>query len=171
MLALAFVKQYHVAMQIFLPRPHAQRDTPGRRFWPRVDRGHPMDCWNWRGHCYSNGYGKLIWEGTRTNAHRVAFAVSGGALVPGMVIMHLCDNPLCCNPAHLKQGSHSDNTRDAIAKGRWPQLQRQKSVCGRGHSMSNAYMFKNGSRCCRACHYLRRNGLLTDRLRSPARPR
>ena len=38
---------------------------------------------------------------------------------PGMVIMHSCDNPACCNPEHLVLGTQSDNIRDCVAKGRW----------------------------------------------------
>jgi hypothetical protein len=35
-----------------------------------------------------------------------------------MVVMHSCDNPPCCNPAHLSAGTVRDNALDMIAKGR-----------------------------------------------------
>lgn len=33
--------------------------------------------------------------------------------------MHSCDNPPCCNPAHLSVGTASQNIRDSVARGRW----------------------------------------------------
>lgn len=34
------------------------------------------------------------------------------------VVLHTCDNKLCCNPDHLRFGSHADNMADMRAKGR-----------------------------------------------------
>jgi len=36
----------------------------------------------------------------------------------GAVVMHTCDNRLCCNPRHLRLGSQADNVRDMDVKGR-----------------------------------------------------
>jgi hypothetical protein len=35
-----------------------------------------------------------------------------------MVIRHKCDNPPCCNPKHLIIGTHSDNAKDRVRRGR-----------------------------------------------------
>jgi hypothetical protein len=33
--------------------------------------------------------------------------------------MHKCDNPPCCNPAHLSVATQSENLADMHRKGRW----------------------------------------------------
>ena len=44
--------------------------------------------------------------------------LSVGAIPKGAYICHRCDNPKCCNPAHLWAGTQADNVADMIAKGR-----------------------------------------------------
>ena len=36
----------------------------------------------------------------------------------GLVVMHLCDNPACVNPDHLRLGTQLDNIKDRDAKDR-----------------------------------------------------
>src|SRR3990167_11268090 len=85
-------------------------------FWSRV-RVSP-DCWIWTGTIYSTGYG-IVWNrGHREGAHRVAYALSIGAIPDGMFVCHHCDTPACVRPDHLFLGTHDDNMRDAFLKGR-----------------------------------------------------
>lgn len=85
----------------------------------RVDRtAGPEGCWPYEGTTYGSGYGRLTLSGTGRAAHRAAYELANGAIPPGMLVCHRCDNPPCCNPAHLFLGTPKDNTRDMIAKGR-----------------------------------------------------
>lgn len=95
--------------------------TPLRdRFWRHVDRSAgPDKCWPWTGHRLARmKYGRLSPKDGGLLAHRVAFELSGGVIPPDMIVMHQCDNPPCCNPAHLSVGTIADNNRDRDRKGR-----------------------------------------------------
>lgn len=74
----------------------------------------PGECWEWQGKRNRAGYG--IWRDQL--AHRLTYAAMFGPIPDGLVIMHTCDNPPCCNPNHLRDGTHADNTADKVAKGR-----------------------------------------------------
>lgn len=84
----------------------------------------PMSgCWLWTGAVNRRGYGS-IGEGSRgsdrrtTLAHRAAWTVFRGPIPLGSCVLHRCDTPPCCNPAHLFLGSQTENIRDMCAKGR-----------------------------------------------------
>lgn len=64
-------------------------------------------------------YGALsVGHGATEGAHRLSFAfVNAKSPYPDMVLHH-CDNPACCNAAHLFLGTTQDNTADKMAKGR-----------------------------------------------------
>lgn len=76
------------------------------------------ECWEWPRSRNNKGYGKIDVAGVRIYVHRAAFSLAVGPIPVGMVVMHSCDNPPCCNPAHLSVGTTSDNMRDAWDKGR-----------------------------------------------------
>lgn len=90
------------------------------RFWRHVDRsGGPEACWPWTGYRLARmKYGRLSEDDGGVLAHRAAFELSGGVIPPGMIVMHQCDNPPCCNPTHLRVGTIADNNRDRDQKGR-----------------------------------------------------
>jgi hypothetical protein len=89
------------------------------RFWSKVDRRGPDDCWLWTAAVDKRGYGKFsIARSQWTAASRVAYALSNGIIPDGTFICHSCDNPGCCNPAHLWIGDSKSNHDDMLDKGR-----------------------------------------------------
>lgn len=88
------------------------------RFWSFVRVGQEDECWPWKGGKAGMGYGKFWWNGVSLRANRVALALKVGAVSGEMLACHSCDNPSCCNPAHLSSGTPASNSGDMVAKQR-----------------------------------------------------
>lgn len=96
------------------------------RFWSKVRVTDEDDsCWEWtrsRGPA-PDDYGQFRWtppgatESEVMYASRVALFLTNGA-VPAQG-NHNCDNPPCCRPKHLYDGTHQDNMRDRMDRGRY----------------------------------------------------
>lgn len=90
------------------------------RFYPRLSPV-PSGCIEWTGPLDDHGYGRIS-EGGRggriLKAHRVGWELLNGPVPDGLYVLHHCDNPPCCNPAHLFLGDQVANVQDMIAKGR-----------------------------------------------------
>lgn len=86
------------------------------RFWEKVDKRGPDDCWEWNG-SRTRGYGYFTIRKKATRAHRLSFFLEHGHW-PQPECLHSCDNPACQNPRHLWEGTQLDNIRDACQKGR-----------------------------------------------------
>ncbi len=79
------------------------------RFWAQVDQGgEPDACWMWTGTVRANGYGVFNLGPRLELAHRLAIELSGVEVPVGFVVMRLCGNRLCCNPAHMHVGTPAD---------------------------------------------------------------
>jgi hypothetical protein len=87
-------------------------------FWTRVEVGKINDCWPWKKSLNKYGYGNTRFNGVKKYAHRVAYELHTGKNIDGLVAMHICDNPKCCNPNHLVMGTHADNQNDKTKKNR-----------------------------------------------------
>lgn len=75
-------------------------------------------CWEWSMGRDRDGYGLVRSAMETLRTHRAAWSLVHGQIPKGMVVCHRCDNPPCCNPAHLFVGTNGDNVRDAWNKGR-----------------------------------------------------
>ena len=75
-------------------------------------------CWEWQGVLDKDGYGKAKRYGKTIRAHRLFYEEFVSNIPHGMLVLHNCDNPKCCNPEHLFIGTQLDNERDKDAKGR-----------------------------------------------------
>lgn len=118
-----------------MPRPlvGAKRHrymTDEDRFWADVDRRGDDECWPWTGCRTATGYGRVRFGGKTMGTHRASYLIHHSSIPESLHILHRCDNPPCCNPAHLFVGTPVDNVADMDAKGR------RRSCLGEDHGRS-----------------------------------
>lgn len=96
-----------------------------RRYWAKVDRRGPDECWEWTGSRTPHGYGRINMGGKYgpiAHANRLGWQIANGVKLEPCdrwkVVRHTCDNPPCCNPAHLVLGTQRDNAWDRERRGR-----------------------------------------------------
>jgi predicted nucleic acid-binding Zn ribbon protein len=114
-------------------------------------------CWEWGGARCGKGYGSLSVDGHVASAHRRAWELAYGPIPKGMQVCHTCDNPPCCNPAHLFLGTNRINQLDSMLKGRRSHLAsklpyRHCERCGRLYRVANTTRPRRF--CSRTCTYL-----------------
>ena len=100
------------------PKPLADRLKAKIDVSGGPDAGHP-----WTGARRTKrgvpGYGHLGNAGRTVLAHRAIWLETFGVIPSETpMVLHRCDNPLCCNVRHLFLGTNSTNVLDMIAKGR-----------------------------------------------------
>jgi hypothetical protein len=102
-----------------MTRPAVPIEENLRRY---IEKPGPLEtpCWIWQRACdRRTGYGLLTWNGKQLLAHRAAWIYHKGPINSDrLMVCHHCDTRLCINPLHLFLGSHADNQRDSVLKGR-----------------------------------------------------
>lgn len=138
------------------------------RFWKKVLISGTNDCWHWKACKNNKGYGQFKLKSKTVLAHKMSWELTNRRPFPkGKVTLHLCDNPPCVNPKHLKVGTQNDNVQDCKNKGRiniktalsvWTGFRKTHCKHGHAYTAENTYIPKNRpiQRMCRVCMKIRK---------------
>jgi hypothetical protein len=86
-------------------------------FWNRVHQ--PKDgCWPWSGSRTTYNYGVVCYQRRSYGAHIIAYYLTNNIWPGDKQILHTCDNPPCCRPNHLFDGTQQENIDDCSSKER-----------------------------------------------------
>lgn len=102
---------------------HGRYKPIEKRFWAKVDRRMPTECWPWLG-CRQkrSGYGTIGKErGAERGsmlAHRCSWEIHNKKSAGHLYVLHTCDHPWCVNPSHLYLGDQFQNMQDMSLRGR-----------------------------------------------------
>lgn len=120
------------------------------RVWDRIDVRRADECWPWLLCTNNRGYGMVQWSvsGVKRGglAHRAAWTSRHGEIPGALTIDHLCRTRICCNPAHLRLLTLSENSRR--------NGQSTRTVCPQGHEYTPANTYVSattGHRHCAEC--------------------
>lgn len=102
-----------------------QSDLTGdERFWGSARIG--LGCWDWAAGSTTDGYGVCYLRGKQEYAHRVSYSLNYGEIPEGLFVDHMCHNPKCIRPAHLRLATNAVNSENTKHE------QRVDSTWGRG---------------------------------------
>jgi hypothetical protein len=129
--------------------------TAMERFEARVDKSAgPNGCWPWTGGLFKTGYGRFYDKGKHHVAHRWLLGELRGQHLnwPEERGCHKCDNPPCCNPAHLYIGDAASNQADAAQRSGY-EWTRTHCPAGHEYTAENTYTHPVSGKHCRQCRH------------------
>lgn len=111
----------------------------------------PEKCWLWSGPVDAEGYGCLKVDRVIYKAHRLAYELFTGETPD--ICCHRCmefgaasNNPLCCNPTHIHNGTKQDNRLDQKKYGEDSRMILTDSQVQEIRGIWKATLFKFGER-------------------------
>lgn len=124
-----------------LAKVRAWGKDPAGSFKARTKRD--GDCLVWTGALDNYGYGR-IHDGKKTvRAHRWSYEQSVGPIPDGMLIDHICHNPACVLPAHLRLANKAQNMQNLLGPTRVNKSSGYRNVY-RDRNRWNAKVYHNG---------------------------
>lgn len=75
-------------------------------------------CILWPFSVFSNGYGRVWFDGKYWGVHRLTYKLLKPDFDDSLLVLHRCDTRRCYNLKHLFQGSQLVNMQDMDSKGR-----------------------------------------------------
>lgn len=143
-----------MAEQSYLEVAHLTREELAR-FFSKVQHDPATGCWNWTA-AKIIGYGTFWLHGRNEACHRIMFAWLVERLPRGLrkgvpVLDHIaCDNPSCCNPAHLRL---VPNVENLARTGSVSAINRKKTHCVNGHALpEHPNRYDGYGRTCVLCN-------------------
>ena len=102
-------------------------------------------CWLWLGSKDRIGYGAVWHDSKMYKVHRLMYQLSVGQIWHGLEIDHVCFQPSCINPQHLRTVTRKENCSHRKS--------RFRVTCKHGHPWTEASKLINrkGHWICRIC--------------------
>lgn len=149
------------------PRKNWRGVPPIYRLLASIQFAGQDDCWEWQRSRSMRGYGVLYVGRDELKATHLVLALEGSERPsPAHNALHSCDNPPCCNPKHLRWGTHRENSADMMARGRHNpsglavahRRHRENPYCRSGRHLlaETAVRGSRWKRICDACQKERR---------------
>lgn len=135
------------------PRPFhipTHSEAIALRFWAKVEKHGPSECWLWAKGKHKNGYGQFSLGHLNLLAHRVAYELSVGPIPENYYLDHLCRVRDCVNPTHLEPVTLGQNVLRGVGI---TALNALKTHCNHGHPFNeeNTRITSEGDRECVSC--------------------
>ena len=133
----------------------AQDPTLQEKFWNRVDKAGPNECWLWTGAITQKGYGSFSAGRQPMPAHRFSYHLHNPDMDHSLVVDHICRNRACVNPNHLRLTTNRENVLCGVGPSA---SNARKTHCPRGHAYvgQNIQTNRSGERICKECRRIRR---------------